>query len=562
LIHPDDRNAALNLIRNVATDGQQRRSEFRVLAADGSTPWFRVEVFPADGERPVQRIRGLMTNITEQQEANRRFNTFLESAPDAIVVVDSDGRMVLVNHLTETMFGFRREELIGQPVEVLVPERYRKPHVAHRTGYAHQPKTRPMGMGRALTGAKKDGTEFPIEISLSPLASEQGALVISIIRDLTERLKTEAKFRGFLESAPDAVVIIDREGRVVLVNSLTEQMFGYKREELLGQLIEMLVPERFRGIHVRHREGYSHQPKTRPMGTGQDLLGRRKDGSEFPVEISLSPLETEQGTLVASIIRDITERKQAEQEIKQLNDELRQRAAQLEQANQELESFSYSVSHDLRAPLRAVDGYVRILQEDCGEGLDAEGRRLLNVVSSEARRMGKLIDDLLAFSRLGRQQMQLTTIDLTDLARTVFDHLVADAPGPTPRLELKPLPSAEGDPAMLRQVFVNLIGNAIKFSHHQPAPVVEVTTFHKDGEVVYCIRDNGVGFDEKYRHKLFNVFQRLHSEEEFEGTGVGLALVQRVIHRHGGRVWAESQPGQGATFYFTLPTQEEQVHER
>jgi light-regulated signal transduction histidine kinase (bacteriophytochrome) len=239
---------------------------------------------------------------------------------------------------------------------------------------------------------------------------------------------------------------------------------------------------------------------------------------------------------------------------------------QVEAANKELEAFNYSVSHDLRAPLRAVDGYVRMLQEDYSEQLGGEGHRLLDVVSSEARRMGRLIDDLLAFSRLGRERMESTAVDMNGLARAVFDSLTSASPASAPRFDLKPLPPARGDRAMLRQVFVNLIGNAIKFSRHQIAPVIEVGFIENPNPlpspvsaITYYVKDNGAGFDEQYSHKLFGVFQRLHSEEEFEGTGVGLALVQRIIQRHNGSIRAEGKRDKGATFYFTLPDAKDHV---
>jgi light-regulated signal transduction histidine kinase (bacteriophytochrome) len=262
---------------------------------------------------------------------------------------------------------------------------------------------------------------------------------------------------------------------------------------------------------------------------------------------------------------DVETLKQTEEKVQRLNAELEdrvtERTAQLEAANKELEAFSYSVSHDLRAPLRGVDGYIRMLKEDCAGQLDAEGIRLLNVVSSEAKRMGHLIDDLLKFSRLGREQMESTPVDMTALARDAFESLTRAAPESAPRFELKPLPLAQGDLGMLRQVFANLLGNAVKFTRNQPAPVIEVGGSSAGGEMTYHVKDNGVGFDEKYGHKLFGVFQRLHSEEEFEGTGVGLALVQRVIHRHGGKIWAQGKPNQGAIFYFTLPIRKNPANE-
>lgn len=312
-LHSDDRADTLALLRKVAADGKERIGEYRLQAADGSYLWFRTKIShvqsPPGG---TWKLRGLMADITERKHAEAKFQGLIESAPDAIILVDVEGRMITVNHLAEQMFGYGRGELIGQRLENLVPERDRERHLVLRTRYFSAPKTRPMGAGRALSGLKKDGSEFPIEISLSPLQTERGEVVMSIVRDLTERIRAEAQFRGFLEAAPDAVVVIDKQGRIVTINTLTEKMFGYRREEMLGQSVEMLVPQRYHGAHVHHRMNYFSDPRTRPMGEGQTLTGKRKDGSEFPIEISLSPMQTEQGILVTSIIRDVSLRKQAE----------------------------------------------------------------------------------------------------------------------------------------------------------------------------------------------------------------------------------------------------------
>jgi PAS domain S-box-containing protein len=352
------------------------------------------------------------------------------------------------------------------------------------------------------------------------------------------------------------VAITDPQGRITYVNDKFCAISKYARAELLGQDHRIINS----GFHPTEFIRDLWTTITHGKVWKGEIKNKAKDGSFYWVDTTIVPFLDEQGKprQYVAIRADITERKRVEQEVRQLNADLerrvRERTTELEAANQELEAFSYSVSHDLRAPLRGVDGYVRILKEDYADRLDAEGNRLLEVVSSEARRMGQLIDDLLAFSRLGRQQMQSATIDLAALTRSVFERLTATAPNPTVRLELKSLPSALGDQAMLRQVFANLIGNAVKFTRHQAVPIVEVGGSIRNGELTCYIKDNGVGFDEAYGHKLFGVFQRLHSEADFEGTGVGLALLQRVIQRHGGRVWAEGKLNHGATFYFTLPT--------
>jgi len=254
--------------------------------------------------------------------------------------------------------------------------------------------------------------------------------------------------------------------------------------------------------------------------------------------------------------QDITRIKTAEEEIRVLNNELeqrvKQRTAQLEAANRELESFAYTVSHDLRAPLRAIDGYTKILLEDYAPLLDDEGRRVCSVISGGARTMGRLIEDLLSFSRVGRVEMQSLTVDMGALAHRAFNELTT--PGDRQRIDFRvaSLPPAQGDPSLLRQVWANLVGNAVKFSSGRERAVIEVSAETGDNGPVYSIRDNGAGFDMRYADKLFGVFQRLHGAHEFEGTGVGLAIVQRIVQRHGGRIWGEGETDRGAVFHFTL----------
>lgn len=481
------------------------------------------------------------------------FRALLDSAPDAMVIVDQQGSIVLTNSQTSKLFGYTPQELLGQPVEILMPEAIRKQHIAHRNAYMKSPRTRPMGVGMELSGRRKDGSEFPVEISLSPLETPNGVLVTSAIRDISDRKKAELKFRALLEAAPDAMVIVDQFGKIALANAQTEKLFGYTRQELLGQPVEILLPEETRRKHAAQRNVYNRAPRTRPIHSGLDLVGRRKDGSIFPAEISLSPLQTSEGTMVTSAIRDITERKQIEDMRARHAAELAQANRELADANQELESFTYSVSHDLRAPLRHIDGFSRILLDEYNSKLDDSGRHYLERVADGARQMGRLVDDLLNFSRLGRQELKRQSTNLTAIVENVRVDLAESAAGRSVEWRVTPLPAAECDPSLMKIVFTNLLSNALKFTAPRQQTVIELGCSKEEDQPAFFVRDNGVGFDTKYADKLFGVFQRLHRQEDFEGTGVGLATVQRIIHKHGGRIWAKSAPDRGATFYFTLP---------
>jgi len=517
--------------------------------------------FLAVGEEPMVLV--VVTDVTERRRAEEEVrqshqlfsNAFHLGPAGRAITSIADGRFVDVNESFLQTFELSRTEVIGRtPLEIgmLTPQAYAALNEAQRaTGGLR---------GVEAQASTSSGEIKTILLSSRPMEVRGEPCLISTLIDISPRRRveqslreSEARYRNILEAAPVGIAI-HQGGRIEFINPAGLRILGAESSE---QLIGKSILELF---HPASRETAADRIR-RMMGGERGIYPVedryvRLDGSVVDVEVMATPLTYNGKPAVQVIVADISGEKRYRDELARLNTELeervRNRTAELEAANRELEAFSYSVSHDLRAPLRAVDGYTQLLLEEYHSRLDEEGRRICRIISDSSRDMGRLIDDLLAFSRVGRSTLQSVPVDMRTMARSIFFELANAEQRERIAFTVGPLPHAMGDPTLLRQVWTNLLSNAIKFSSRQASPAIDVSAEEQEGETVYHVRDNGVGFDMRYVGKLFGVFQRLHSAKEFEGTGVGLAIVQRVVHRHGGRVWAEGEPRKGAAFSFTL----------
>jgi protein-histidine pros-kinase len=468
----------------------------------------------------------------------------LGSSNEAIIVVDNDGEIVFANGNAEHLFAYETGEMVGQSVESLMPQEFRKKHKAHRKRFAKSPRSRPLVSGLNLKGLRKDGRIFDAEIALTPVQSGDELLVSTTVRDISVDDSSEAYFRNILESAPDAMVIIDHYGKVTVVNEQAERMFGYTREEMLGKEIEFLLPDDVRDKHISHRAAFSRDPHIRPMGIGMDLSGKRKDGTTFPVEISLSPVTSATGSFVSSVIRDVSARKKLEKDLIATR-------AEAEKANKANSAFLAAASHDLRQPVQALSLLTGALRRTAKDEL------VLEMVESQQHSldaMTNLLNSLLDISRLDAGAVEPEFEEFP--VQRLVDRLSAEFSRQAMQKELQ-FNSCEcdtivhSDPNMLGEIIQNLVSNAIQYTGKGS---VSLSCDEKDGQLKIGVTDTGIGIESDQVKKIFKAFHQIKSPgRDKEGFGLGLAIVKRMAHLLDHEITVESVPGRGSTFSVSMP---------
>lgn len=535
-----------------SSDGSQVR-ELTGLHKDGKE--FPIEVVLSSTEFSFGiKLLVIVVDLTERKrtenvlrESKAQFKALAEGAPVGIFQCDKEGFVTYANQRLIDMIGVTSQD-----------------EVRTRWGYSLHPEDRDRVLalwantvktGHAFRSEHRfvhaDGSIVWVLGEGSTVHEEDGAVigVVGTLTDVTEDKLKEAQFRLVVEAAPCGMLMINTEGQITLVNAQIEALFGYSRSDLIGHHIETLIPVRFRHGHGEMRKGFSHAPYTRPMGLGRYLFGLRKNGTEFPVEVGLNPIQIEGGVNVLATVVDITERTRVEQQ-------LEQQAEDLTRSNHELEQFAYVASHDLQEPLRMVSSYCELLSRRYKGKIDQDADEFIDFAVDGAKRMKTLIDDLLTYSRTGRQTEEFTAIDATESVRAAISNLQITISEAEAVVHCDPLPTVMADSTQLIQVFQNLIGNAIKFRGKQ-SPTIRISAREISGDSgishwQFSIQDNGIGFDQQYCDQVFIIFQRLHTRAEHPGNGLGLAIVKKIVERHGGRIWVESTPGIGTTFFFSL----------
>ncbi|MBL3658334.1 PAS domain-containing sensor histidine kinase [Fulvivirga sediminis] len=563
LLYPKHYNGKpRELLKSALANGKVTDVGWRVRK-DGSNYWVNTVISPLyDTEQAPIGFVEVTQDLTERKKteekliaSEKKFKNLLHSTPDAMVIVNQNGKITYCNHLASKMFGYTQEQFIGEPIEMLIPERYQKIHMQHLAEYLKHPKARMMDNNLTLLGITKEQKEFPVEVSLSPIYTEENEIQIAAsIRDITERIKKENERQEYFKNMEISQKLgkmgyyeIDLDSENATLSDNYISLFGLNsNQSSIAGMSGHVYAEDYLAVNKKFHDSILHhqffQADYRVNNAQSGEVQYVRNNCYFTYDKN-RPLKA------IGLKQDITEQKINEQRINKLN-------AELIKTNKELEAFSYSVSHDLRAPLRAITGFSNKLLKKQGHQLNTEGKRLLDIIVKNTVQMDRLIDDILAFSRISRENLSLSKVNLTQLFKMAYDtHKSLEPENRQIKFTLKPLPDdVVGDSVMLQQAITNLMSNAIKYSRPRQESLIEVGHTNVNNERTFYIKDNGVGFDMRHKNKLFGVFQRLHSEKDFEGTGVGLAICQLIIHKHRGEIWGESEPDKGAIFYFTIKT--------
>jgi PAS domain S-box-containing protein len=480
------------------------------------------------------------------RESEEKYRLLLDGVQNyAIFMMDPQGQILSWNAGAERIKGYGADQIIGHNFSCFFPpediERGRPEEILRMTTVNGRHEEQGMRV-------RRDGSRFLANVVFTALRDAAGNLrgFSEFSHDLSESKASEARYRGLLEAAPDAMVVVNVSGEIVLLNVQAETQFGYSRDELVGQKVKNIIPEGFAERLIADGTRSAAEALAQQIGTGIELVGRRKDGTEFPIEIMLSPLESAEGILVTAAIRDITERRKSEEHLVKT-------VWELKRSNDELQQFAYVSSHDLQEPLRMVSSYTQLLAKRYQGRLDSDADEFIAFAVDGCNRMQGLIQDLLTYSRAGTNAKTLheTSSEIALKKALANLRITIEQSGAIVTHDL--LPALTTDATQLTQVFQNLVGNAIKY-HGAEAPRVHVSaTKAGNNEWIFSVRDNGLGIDPQYFDRIFILFQRLHGRDEFEGTGIGLAICKKILERLGGRIWVESQPEKGSTFYFALP---------
>ncbi len=508
-----------------------------------------------------EQLSKISENAREAQsrrESEQQFRNLAESIPNLAWMADETGHIFWYNRRWYDYTGTSFEEMEGWGWKSV-----------------HDPGTLPAVLER-WHGALASGTPFemvfplrradgvfrPFLTRVQPIRDGSGRLIrwFGTNTDVNDQEKlrqdaeaSEEKLRSLIEAAPQGIIGISAKGRISLVNRGTEQMFGYSRAELMGKELEILLPQRYRSSHVTYRDGYFDEPRVRAMGVGMDLAGRRKDGTEFPIEIGLSYVDTPDGRLAFGMVNDISERKKAADDLARVNLELRR-------SNIEIEQFAHVASHDLQEPLRMITSYLQLIERRYRDRLDEDGLEFIGFAVDGAKRMKALIKDLLEFSRAGAGAGNFQQVPASTLLQDALDNLKTAIDESGAQITADPLPAIVAEPILLTQVFQNLIANAIKFHPQDTSPSVHVSAQRAATEWVFSVQDKGVGIESRHFDRIFRIFERLHTTVEYSGSGIGLAITRKIVERHGGKIWVESQSGTGSTFHFSIPAETAAAH--